>query len=110
MNCISIKEEIRNLGYKVVFVPHSVVTDHIAVYNVIYKGRRFRAPNRDQQRRRGERLEVPLGQIWISKKYRKAADRILFHELNELKYQRKGYGIKKAHEMAKGDDKNFTKE
>ena len=56
------------LGYRIVYVSHSVVTDHIAAYNLIYGGRHFTAPNRRQQKERNETLKVPLNQIWISKR------------------------------------------
>jgi competence protein ComEA len=108
MRKTSPKDEIKRLGYKLVYVPHKVVTDHVAVYNVIYKGKHFMAPNREQQKKRNEKLEMPLNQIWISKKYRKYEGVILFHELQEIKYQRRGYSIRTAHKMARKDEKKFT--
>ncbi len=102
------REEVRRLGYRVVYVPHSVVTDHIAAYNLVYGGRHFTAPNRRQQKKRNETLKIPLNQIWISKKYRKYEAKILFHELREIRYRRKGFSVKKAHEMAREDEKTYA--
>ena len=105
---ISPEAEIRQLGYKLIYVPHSIVTDHIAVYNLTYKGRHFLAPNKQQQKKRNETLKIPLNQIWISRKYKKHVRIILFHELQEIKYRRRGYSIKTAHEMARRDEKGFA--
>jgi hypothetical protein len=80
------------------------------VYNVIYNGRRLTAPNSVQQRRRGEHLEVPLNQIWVSEKLKKVIDVVLFHELQELKYKRRGYSAKKAHKMARRDEAGFKRQ
>jgi hypothetical protein len=66
------------------------------------------APNKEQQKKRNETLKVPLNQIWISKRYRKHEGKILFHELQEIKYRSRGYSIKTAHLMARKDEKKFS--
>ena len=34
---MEVKEEIIKLGYEVVYVPHEVIEDHLACYNVEYE-------------------------------------------------------------------------
>lgn len=106
---IKVKEEIKKRGYKVVIVPHHVVGDHLGTYNVIYNGRHFMAPSRMVQKRLGEHIDMPLNQIWISTKLKKRVDIVLFHELQELKYRRRGYSARKAHKLAREDEKKFKK-
>lgn len=99
-NSIHMRDEVRDLGYDVVYVPHRIITDHIACYNVRYKGRKI-APEV------AIKLKIPLNQIWISEEYKKYEGGILYHELQEIKYQHKGYDINTAHKMAKEDEKKF---
>jgi competence protein ComEA len=75
---LNFKKEIKKLSYKVVYVPHKVVKDHIACYNVKYKGKLIRPPV-------AKKLRIPLNEIWISKKFQGYEKFILFHELKEIK-------------------------
>ncbi len=96
----SIASGLRRLGYKVVFVPHSLIGEHIACYNVVYKGRRY-AP------KAAAKLGIPLGQIWISDRWKRHAMKIAYHELQEIRYQNEGHSLKEAHERARKDEKKF---
>ena len=51
-----------------------------------------------------KKLHIPLNEIWISEKLKNQEERILFHELQEIRYRRKGYNGKKAHEKAEKDE------
>jgi len=93
----NVKNEIKRLSYKIVYVSHKVVKNHIACYNVRYKGKLIRPPV-------AIKLRIPLNEIWISKKFQKYEKFILFHELKEIKYREKGYDRKTAHKMAREDD------
>jgi len=88
---------IKKLSYKVVYVPHKVVGEHIACYNVRYKGKLIRPPV-------AIKLHIPLNEIWISKKFKKYEKFILFHEMKEIKYRSEGYKRKVAHKMARRDE------
>lgn len=46
-------------GYRVVYVPHAIIENYNATYNVTYQGKRI-ATNASEE------LGVPLGEIWIS--------------------------------------------
>jgi hypothetical protein len=94
---MEVRKAISRLGYKVVFVPHQLIQDHIACYYVEYEGKRIRPLA-------ARRLHTPLNEIWISEKFREQEERILFHELQEITYRCKGYSGKKAHEKAQKDE------
>ena len=57
-------EEIKNLGYRVVYVPHEVIKDYNACYNVIYDGKNIK-PNA------ADVMGIPLNEIWISERWKK---------------------------------------
>ena len=86
-------EEIKNLGYRVVYVPHEVIKDYNACYNVIYDGKNIK-PNASDV------MGIPLNEIWISERWRKYEKYILFHELEEIKYRAAGYPGEEAHILA----------
>jgi len=88
-----VKEEIQRLGYKVVYVPHEVIEDHIACYKVKYKGKLVFPPAADK-------LGIPLNQIWISQKYKEFEEYILYHELREIKHRAEGLSVEQAHKLA----------
>lgn len=97
----NIKEEIEELGYKVVYVPHDVIKDYNACYRVMYRGKLIYPPAAD-------RLDIPLNEIWISEKWKEFEHYILFHELKEIEYRANGYTVEQAHELAvKVEDKKF---
>ena len=86
-------------SYKIAFVPHKIIGNHLACYNVKYKGKIIRP-------RAAIKLKIPLNEIWISKKLKGKKKAVLYHELQEIKYRCMGYSGKKAHEKAKRDEKS----
>jgi competence protein ComEA len=91
------KIEIKKLGYRVVYVPHRVVKEHIACYNVSYKGKTIYPPV-------CKKMRIPINEIWVSRKFKRYEKFILFHELKEIKYRARGYDRKSAHKMARRDE------
>lgn len=92
----SLRSLMKRLGYKLVWVPHKVIRDHNACYNVIYDGKKA-CPGA------GERLGIPLNEIWISEKFKDFELYILFHELQEIKYRAEGLDGKTAHKRSEED-------
>jgi competence protein ComEA len=88
-----LRYEIKKLGYKIKYVPHEVMKDHNACYNVIYKGMIIKPPV-------ANKLGIPINEIWISEKWRKYEEYILYHELAEIKYRFSGYNVEEAHILA----------
>jgi competence protein ComEA len=88
-----VEEEIRRLGYKVVYVPHEVIEDYNACYRVRYKGKLIFPSAADK-------LGIPLNEIWISEKWKKFKNYILYHELQEIKHRAEGHSGEQAHTMA----------
>ncbi len=82
--------EAIKLGYKVEYVPHEVIKDYNACYNVIYKGKHIKPPTADK-------LGIPLNEIWISEKWKKYEKYILYCELAEIKFRAQGYNVEEAH-------------
>jgi len=82
-----------NLGYKIKYVPHEVIKDYNACYNVIYCDKHIKPPAADK-------LRIPLNEIWISKKWKKYEKYILYHELAEIKFRAQGYSVDEAHILA----------
>ena len=89
-------EEIAKRNYKVVYVPHEKIKDFNACYNVIWEGKHVRPPA-------AEKLRIPLNEIWISEKWRKYEEYVLYHELQEIKYRAIGYDKDEAHVLAAMD-------
>jgi len=87
------KVEVANLGYRVRYVPHEIIKEHNACYNVIYNGKHIKPPAADK-------LGIPLNEIWISEKWRKYEKYILYHELAEIKFRAQGYNVEEAHILA----------
>jgi len=87
------RNEVMKLGYKIVYVPHEVIRDYNACYNVIYNGKNVKPPAADK-------LGIQLNEIWISEKWRKYEKYILYHELTEIKYRAMGYNVEEAHILA----------
>ena len=67
---MQVEEEIKALGYRVVYVPEEVVGHHLACYNVEYEGKVIRP-------RVARRLKIPLNEIWISETLKNQAERVL---------------------------------
>jgi competence protein ComEA len=87
----------KKLPYKIVYVPHKIVKDHIACYNVKFKGKIICPPV-------CKKMHIPMNEIWISRKFKRYEKFILFHELKEIRYRAKGYDRKTAHKMARRDE------
>jgi hypothetical protein len=56
------------------------------------------------------KLKIPLNQAWLSKKYKKQRDIILYHEFQEIKYRKKGFGEKRAHRQTVIDTRKYEQE
>jgi len=85
--------QAKKLGYNVRYVPHEVMADYNATYNVEYEGQHIITEA-------AETLGIPLNEIWISEMWKPYEEYILFHELREIYYRRKGLNPKDAHEKA----------
>lgn len=83
-------------GYKVRYVPHEVIEDYNATYNVTFK-------NKHITTNAARRLGIPLNEIWISELWKSYEKYILFHELREIYYRAKGISRDEAHEKALQD-------
>lgn len=86
-------QEAKKLGYIVRYVPHKLIADYNATYNVEYKGQHITTEA-------SKRLGIPLNEIWISELWKPYEQYILFHELREIHHRRKGLTPEKAHEKA----------
>jgi competence protein ComEA len=85
--------EAERLGYVVRYVPHGVIADYNATYNVEYKGQHvFTGASK--------KLGIPLNEIWISELWKPYEEFILFHELREIHHRRSGLTPRKAHRKA----------
>lgn len=91
------RQEIASLGYSVRYVPHEVIGDHVACYHVVYGGRTVKPEAADS-------LGIPLNEIWISESYRDREERVLFHELREMRYRASGWQPGRAHRQAARDE------
>lgn len=88
--------QAKRLGYLVRYVPHKVIADYNATYNVEYNGQHIIT-------NAAKNLQIPLNEIWISEMWRPHEKYILFHELREILYRGKGYDSKTAHQKAVDD-------
>lgn len=94
------RAEMENLGYDIVYKPHSVMAKYNAFYRVEYDGTVIAPPA-------ARRMDVPLNEVWLTEYLRPYETYILYHELNEIKYRARGYGVEKAHELAVEADKTW---
>ena len=92
----SARRKTASLGYRVRYVPHEVVGDHVACYHVVFEGRTVRAGP--------EEVGIPLNEIWLSEHYRDVEERVLYHELREIEYRASGWTPDKAHRQARLDE------
>jgi len=100
---VDIRKEVNRLGCNVVFIPHKLIQDHIACYYVEYDSKRIRP-------KVAKKLRIPLNKIWISDKFENQEEQILFHELQEIIYRRKGYRAAKAHQKAEHAETTIWKQ
>lgn len=94
---MSATEAVLGRGWKIGYVPASLVGKHVACYNVEYAGVRFRP-------RAAVRLGIPLNEIWISEDFEDNEDGILAHEIREIELRTKGLGERRAHKIARNYD------
>ncbi len=94
---MSIKEEIRKLGWGIRYVPHEVIKDFNACYRVEHKGKVIYPPAADK-------LGIPLNEIWLSELLKEYEENVLFHELREILYRYQGYDVEEAHLRARIDE------
>ena len=92
------RAELEALGYEVVYKPHERMAEYNAFYRVEYDGEVIAPP---AARREG----VPLNEVWLSELLRPYERYVLTHELNEIRYRGRGYGVEEAHERALEDDR-----
>jgi len=83
-------------GYRVRYVPHEVIEDYNATYNVLFE-------NKHITTNAAEKLKIPLNEIWISEMWKPYETYILFHELREIYYRANGMSRDEAHEKAVQD-------
>jgi uncharacterized protein YktA (UPF0223 family) len=80
-------------AYKIRYVPHKIIEDYNATYNVMCENKRVST-------NAAEKLGIPLNEIWISEMWRPYEKYILFHELREIYYRAKEISRDEAHEKA----------
>ena len=95
--------------YKVCYVPHEVIEDYNATYNVIFDSKHITT-------NAAKKLKIPLNEIWVSEMWKPYEIYIIFHELREIYYRASGISRDNAHEKAIqdalslwGDDPSFQK-
>jgi hypothetical protein len=64
-------------AYKVRYVPHEVIEDYNATYNVIFE-------NKHITTNAAKKLNIPLNEIWISEMWQHYETYIVFHELRDI--------------------------
>ncbi len=87
----------KDLGFVVKFIPHEIIKDYIACYNVVYDGKEIFPPAATV-------LGIPKNEIWISDAFRDFAEYILYHEIQEIKHRAQGYDVDEAHLSALKDE------
>lgn len=83
-------------AYKVQYVPHKIIEDYNATYNVICENKHITTGA-------AKELGIRLNEIWISEMWRPYEKYIVFHELREICYRAKGFDRNDAHEKAMQD-------
>jgi len=94
---------LSNYAYKIVYVPHEVIEDYNATYNVMCEDKLITT-------NAAKELDIPLNDIWISEKWKPYAKYIIFHELREIYYRAKGFERDNAHEKAIEDQLTLWKD
>jgi len=84
---------LSDYAYRIVYVPHEVIEDYNATYNVMCEDELITT-------KAAKKLDIPLNEIWISEKWKPYAKYIIFHELREIYYRAKGFERDDAHEKA----------
>ena len=82
-------------GYKIRYVPHEIIEDYNATYNVIFENKHITGAAR--------KLGIPLNEVWISEMWKPYEKYIVFHELREIWHRAKGLSRDEAHKKALQD-------
>jgi len=93
---------LSDCAYKIVCVPHEVIEDYNATYNVVCDDKLITT-------NAARELDIPLNEIWISEKWKPYAKYIIFHELREIYYRARGFERDDAHEKAIEDQLTIWK-
>ncbi|MBS7635972.1 hypothetical protein KEJ37_01275 [Candidatus Bathyarchaeota archaeon] len=64
-------------AYKIRYVPHEIIEDYNATYNVVFRGKIY-------YNKCCQEVKVPLNDIRISEMWRTYEKYIIFHELREI--------------------------
>ena len=83
-------------GYRVKYVPHKLIEDYNAAYNVMCGGKLITTGA-------AEELGILLNEIWIDEMWKPYERFILFRELREIHYKAEGVCRDEAHEKAVQD-------
>jgi len=94
---------LSDYAYKIVYVPHEVIEDYNATYNVMCEDELITT-------NAAKELDIPHNEIWISEKWKPYAKYIIFHELREIYYRAKGIERDDAHEKAIEDQLTLWKD
>jgi len=89
--------QVERLGYRVKYVPHRVIADYNATYNVMYRGQHVITGA-------ARKLKIPLNEIWISEMWRPYEKYILHHEIHEIRYRAEGLRPESAHKKTSEDE------
>lgn len=97
------KSQIQRLGWRIRYVPHDVIEDYNATYNVEYEGKNVVTDA-------AKELGIPLNEIWISELWKPYEKYLLHHEVREIQYRAAGLSQEEAHEKAVRDDRTYWKD
>ncbi len=95
--------QIQRLGWRIRYVPHDVIEDYNATYNVEYEGKHVVTPA-------AKELGIPLNEIWISELLKPYEKYILHHEVQEIQHRATRLSPEEAHEKALRDDRIHWKD
>lgn len=79
-------------------MPHDVIEDYNATYNVEYEGKNVVTDA-------AKELGIPLNEIWISELWKPYERYILHHQVREIQHRAAGLSSEEAHEKAVADDR-----
>lgn len=97
------KSQIQKLGWRIKYVPHNVIEDYNATYNVEYGGKHLVTAA-------AKKLGIHPNEIWISELWKPYERYILLHEVQEIQHRAAGLSQEEAHEKALGDDRTYWKD
>ncbi len=97
------RSQIQKLGWRIKYVPHNVIEDYNATYNVEYEGINVVTDA-------AKELGIPLNEIWISELWKPYEKYLLYHEVREIQHQAAGFAPAEAHEKALRDGRTYWKD